>query len=233
MENQESFSSGALAFQNSLTAVPSVSETQQKKSRLLYSAVKRVADITTSIFALVLLSLLLLSVAVAIKTESNGPVFFSQMRVGKNGKTFRMYKFRSMCANAEERLKDLRHLNEKDGPIFKMANDPRITKIGRFIRRTSIDELPQLLNVIKGDMSIVGPRPPLQREVEQYAPHQLQRLAVKPGLTCYWQISGRSNLSFEEWVKLDLKYIEESSLTTDFKIVLKTFPVVLLGWGAY
>jgi lipopolysaccharide/colanic/teichoic acid biosynthesis glycosyltransferase len=177
--------------------------------------------------------LLLLSVAVAIKTESNGPVFFSQMRVGKNGKTFRMYKFRSMCANAEERLKDLRHLNEKDGPIFKMANDPRITKIGRFIRRTSIDELPQLLNVIKGDMSIVGPRPPLQREVEQYAPHQLQRLAVKPGLTCYWQISGRSNLSFEEWVKLDLKYIEESSLTTDFKIVLKTFPVVLLGWGAY
>lgn len=233
MENQESLPSGALVFQNSLTAVPSVTETLQPKSRLLYGTVKRLTDIMVSIIALALLSLFLLVVAITIKAESRGPVFFSQIRVGKDGKTFRMFKFRSMCANAEERLQDLKHLNEKDGPIFKIANDPRITKIGRFIRKTSVDELPQLLNIIKGDMSIVGPRPPLLREVEEYTPRQLQRLSVKPGLTCYWQISGRSNLSFDEWVNLDLKYIKESSLTTDFKIVLKTFPVVLFGWGAY
>lgn len=198
-----------------------------------YLFVKRFFDIVLSILALIALSPLFLVTALAIKADSKGPVIYRQWRSGKNSRPFLMYKFRSMCADADKRLKDLASLNEKDGPVFKMTNDPRVTKVGRFIRRVSIDELPQLVNILKGDMSIVGPRPPLPNEVVQYTPYQMQRLKVKPGLTCYWQIRGRSDLSFDEWIRLDLKYIEERGLWTDFKVIMRTVPVVFGGKGAY
>lgn len=201
--------------------------------RYIYRAIKRISDVVLSALALIVLSPLFLITAIAIKLDSEGPVFYSQLRVGKGGKTFKMYKFRSMCVDAEKQLDKLKDLNEKDGPVFKIANDPRVTKVGRIIRKRSIDELPQLINIIKGDMSIVGPRPPLPNEVEQYTTYQMQRLSVKPGLTCYWQISGRSDISFDEWVELDCKYIRESSVWTDIKIILKTVPAVLFGRGAY
>lgn len=210
--------------------VPPESKARGGSAYLLF---KRFSDIVLSILAAIILSPLLLLTALAIKLDSKGAVIYSQPRAGKNGKIFKMYKFRSMCEGADEKLRELRNLNEKDGPVFKMADDPRITRVGRIIRKKSIDELPQLINIIKGDMSIVGPRPPLLNEVEQYTPRQIQRLAVKPGLICYWQISGRSNLDFADWVRLDLKYISERSLWTDFKIILRTIPAVLFGWGAY
>jgi lipopolysaccharide/colanic/teichoic acid biosynthesis glycosyltransferase len=155
-------------------------------------------------------------------------VFFSQTRVGKNGKEFKMYKFRSMVSDAEERLNDLLKYNETTGAMFKMKNDPRVTKVGRFIRKTSIDELPQLWNVLKGDMSLVGPRPPLPREVEQYTEYDKQRLLVTPGCTGLWQISGRSNVGFKEMVELDLQYIRNRSILLDLKIIFKTV-LVLFG----
>ena len=204
-----------------------------EKEHSAYLLVKRFFDLVISIMALILLSPLLLITMVAIKLEDGGPVIYSQTRVGKNGKPFTFYKFRSMCVNAGEKRLDLKDLNESDGPIFKITKDPRITKVGRIIRKSSIDELPQLRNVLRGDMAIVGPRPPLLNEVAQYTPEQMHRLDVKPGLTCYWQCSGRSNLSFEKWMELDFKYIKERSLWTDFKIILKTVPAVLLGRGAY
>ena len=190
-------------------------------------------DIVIALLGLILLSPLMLVTAVLIYRGSPGPIIFKQIRVGKNGKEFLMYKFRSMYQDAESRLKELESMNEADGPVFKMAEDPRITKVGKWIRKTSIDELPQLFNVLKGDMSIVGPRPPLPREVAQYSDWAWGRLAVKPGLTCYWQISGRSDVSFEEWMKLDLKYVEEQSFWTDMEILWKTVGVVLNGKGAY
>lgn len=199
----------------------------------IYLFLKRLFDILLSTVALIVLSPLLLFIAIAIKIDSKGPAIYSQQRAGKNGKPFSMYKFRSMCVDADKRLKDLQDLNEMDGPVFKISNDPRVTRVGKLIRKSSIDELPQLINIIKGDMSIVGPRPPLLNEVAQYTPEQMHRLDVKPGLTCYWQISGRSNINFDKWVQLDLQYIQERSLWTDFKIILKTFPAVLLGKGAY
>lgn len=199
----------------------------------VWAFVKRTMDIVGVVIGLVLASPIMLVTAIAVKRCDGGPAIFGQERVGKNGKTFRMYKFRSMYQDAEDRLAELQKYNEVDGPAFKMANDPRITPVGRFIRKTSIDELPQLINILKGDMSIVGPRPPIPREVEQYTDWDWGRLAVKPGLTCYWQISGRSNLSFEEWMKLDLKYVEEQGLSTDLKIILKTVGVVFRGDGAY
>lgn len=201
--------------------------------RVVYEGLKRFSDLILSALALIVLSPLLLLVAAAIKLDSKGPAIYSQVRVGKNGKRFPMYKFRSMVFDAEERLNDLRLLNEKDGPVFKIARDPRITKVGWILRRTSMDELPQLINIVKGDMSIVGPRPPLLDETAQYTPEQMHRLDVKPGLTCYWQISGRSDLSFEEWMRLDFKYIRERSLWTDLKIIFRTVPAVLIGKGAY
>ncbi len=199
----------------------------------IYDFLKRVLDIICSGLALLVLSPVLLAVAIAVRSDG-GPAIFSQERVGKDGKTFRIYKFRSMCVNADspEMLEKLAALNEMDGPAFKIKDDPRITKVGRFIRRTSLDELPQLINIFIGDMSIVGPRPPLTSEVEQYTDYQRQRLLVKQGLTCYWQCSGRNNIRFEEWVELDLKYIRERSLWTDIKIILKTIPAVLSGDGA-
>lgn len=198
-----------------------------------YLFLKRAGDMVLSLAALVLLSPVLLVIALAIRLDSKGPAIYTQMRIGKNGKPFKMYKFRSMCVDAEKRLSEIRHLNEVDGPVFKIAKDPRITKVGRFIRKVSIDELPQLMNILKGEMSIVGPRPPLPNEVKQYTLYHRQRLNVVPGLTCYWQIGGRSNMSFEQWVALDLKYIRERSVWVDLKIILRTVPVVLFGKGAY
>lgn len=203
------------------------------KKRTIYFFIKRIFDIILSVFTIIVLLPLFIIVSAAIKADSKGPVIYAQQRAGKNGKSFTMYKFRSMCQGAESKLKDLMEQNEKDGPVFKITNDPRVTKVGRFIRKTSIDEFPQLINILKGDMSIVGPRPALLSEVEQYSAYQLQRLNVTPGLTCYWQISGRSDINFDEWVELDLKYIRECGIWTDLKIIFKTVPAVLLGRGAY
>lgn len=205
----------------------------KKKNYLMYSILKSLFDKILSALAILLTSPLLLLIAVAIKIDDPGPAIYKQTRVGKDRRTFTMYKFRSMHVNADARLEELKHLNEKDGPVFKISNDPRITRVGRFIRKFSLDEFPQFFNVFKGEMSIVGPRPPLVKEVEQYTPYQMQRLNVKPGLTCYWQVSGRSNLSFDEWVKMDIQYIQERSLWVDFKVILKTIPAVLFGRGAY
>lgn len=197
-----------------------------------YEKIKRFFDICLSAAALVVLSPLLLVIAILIYLEDKGPVIYSQTRVGKDGRAFKLYKFRSMCVDADEKLKDLQKLNERDGPVFKIRDDPRVTKVGKFIRKTCIDELPQLVNIIKGDMSIVGPRPPLPNEVEQYNSYQKQRLLVVPGLTCYWQIQKGEETTFDEWVELDLKYIKERSILLDFRLILLTFKVILSGKGA-
>lgn len=197
-----------------------------------YEKIKRFFDICLSAAALVVLSPLLLVIAILIYLEDKGPVIYSQTRIGKDGQAFKLYKFRSMCVDADEKLKDLQKLNERDGPVFKIRDDPRVTKIGKFIRKTCIDELPQLVNIIKGDMSIVGPRPPLPNEVEQYNSYQKQRLLVVPGLTCYWQIQKGEETTFDEWVELDLKYIKERSILLDFRLILLTFKVILSGKGA-
>ena len=195
----------------------------------VYLFFKRAMDIVGSLCGLIILSPVFLIVGVLIKLEDpKGKVFFSQERNGINGKTFNMYKFRSMVHNAEELLDQLQEQNEQSGPVFKIKDDPRITKVGKFIRKTSIDELPQLLNILRGDMSIVGPRPPIPREVEQYTTYQMQRLLVKPGLTCYWQVGGRNEIGFDEWVELDIKYIEERNLWIDIKLIFKTV-FVLFG----
>ena len=199
----------------------------------LYWIGRRTQDVILSSLALVALSPVMLATAIAIVADdpSAGPIF-SQERIGRNGKPFKFYKFRSMCPNAEEKLDDLLDQNEMDGPVFKIKDDPRITRVGKFIRKTSIDELPQLWNILKGDMSIVGPRPALPREVAQYTPYEWQRLYVTPGLSCYWQIAPhRNQLSFEEWMALDVKYVKERSFWVDWKIIFKTFKVCLLGHG--
>ena len=197
-----------------------------------YEKIKRFFDICLSTAALVVLSPLLLVIAILIYLEDKGPVIYSQTRIGKDGRAFKLYKFRSMCVDADEKLKDLQKLNERDGPVFKIRDDPRVTKVGKFIRKTCIDELPQLVNIIKGDMSIVGPRPPLPNEVEKYNSYQKQRLLVVPGLTCYWQIQKGEETTFDEWVELDLKYIKERSILLDFRLILLTFKVILSGKGA-
>lgn len=197
------------------------------KESILYSITKRLIDIVGSLCGIILLSPLFLIVAILIKLEDpKGKVFFAQERNGKYPKTFKMYKFRSMVHNAEELLKDLMDRNEQTGPVFKINDDPRITKVGKFIRKTSIDELPQLFNVLKGDMSLVGPRPAIPREVEQYNSYQMQRLAVKPGLTCIWQVSGRNNIGFDEWVEMDIEYIKTRNLWLDIKLIFKTVGVL-------
>ena len=170
---------------------------------------------------------------VLIKLDSEGPVFFVQQRVGLRKRLFPMFKFRSMVVDAEAKLKEIEHLNEADGPIFKIAKDPRVTRIGGFMRKTSLDELPQLINVLMGHMALVGPRPMSVRDVELFERGiQRRRFSVRPGLTCLWQISGRSNLPFEKWLELDLAYIDNWSLGLDFKILFKTIPVILKGDGA-
>ncbi len=200
----------------------------QSSGGKVYLFLKRCLDIVASIIGLICLSPIIILVAIAIKLESEGPVLFSQDRVGKYGKIFKIYKMRSMVQNAEELKEKLLEQNEMSGPMFKMKDDPRITKVGKFIRKTSIDELPQLINVIKGNMSLVGPRPSLPKEVEKFEPWMYERLAVKPGLTCYWQVMGRNNIDFEEWMKLDIKYVRERNLFLDIKLIFKTF-FVLFG----
>lgn len=199
------------------------------RSQPIYSFVKRAFDIIFSLAVFLTLSLPMALVALCICLDDpQAPPIFAQLRVGKNGKLFKIYKFRSMVANAEDLKDSLYAKNEMDGPVFKIKDDPRITRIGRFIRKTCIDELPQFFNVLRGDMSIVGPRPPLPQEVEQYTAYQRQRLSVTPGLTCYWQVQPcRNSLSFEEWVELDLRYIRERSLLTDGKIIFQTVGAVL------
>ena len=197
------------------------------KESILYSVTKRLIDIVGSLCGIILLSPLFLIVAILIKLEDpKGKVFFAQERNGRYPKTFKMYKFRSMVHNAEDLLKDLMDRNEQTGPVFKINDDPRITKVGKFIRKTSIDELPQLFNVLKGDMSLVGPRPPIPHEVDQYNSYQMQRLAVKPGLTCIWQVSGRNNIGFDEWVEMDIEYIKTRNLWLDIKLIFKTVGVL-------
>jgi len=207
---------------------------QKIDSRIVYHFVKRVIDIVGSSLGLLVLSPLFLIIGFLIKKEdSGGPIFFYQDRVGKDGKIFKMYKFRSMCVDAEDRLLMLLEHNEVEGYMFKIKDDPRITNIGKFIRKTSIDELPQLLNVFKGDMSLVGPRPPLIREFNEYSNYDKQRLFVKPGCTGLWQVSGRNDLSFSQMVNLDLNYIENLSIWQDLIIIFKTFSVILSSKGAY
>jgi exopolysaccharide biosynthesis polyprenyl glycosylphosphotransferase len=202
-----------------------MSKTEQK--------IKRGIDIFVSFVGLIILFPVFLIVALIIKLTSPGPVFFKQERVGKNRLRFACYKFRSMYKDAEKRQKELEHLNEVSGPVFKMKNDPRITPFGRFVRKSSLDELPQLINVLKGEMSLVGPRPPTPQEVENYTQRELRRLEVTPGITCIWQVSGRSEIPFDKWVDMDIEYIDNQSLWLDFKILLKTIPAVLSGRGAY
>lgn len=196
-------------------------------------AVKRAIDLLLPLIALPIVVPLGLLIGIAIKLDSEGPMLFKQTRVGKGGKPFTLYKFRSMFKDADEMVSGLDQLNEAAGPTFKIRKDPRITKVGSLLRKSSLDELPQIINVLKGEMSLVGPRPPLPREVEKYNSHQLGRLAVKPGLTCLWQIRGRSNIPFDEWVELDLEYIRNQSLWLDFKILFRTIPAVLRGTGAW
>lgn len=198
-----------------------------------YWVLRRAQDIVFSLLALILLAPLALVISLAIVLDSPGDgAIFRQRRVGRDGKLFWLYKFRTMCPDAEKRLNELLKLNQMDGPVFKIKGDPRITRVGRFLRKTSLDELPQLLNVLRGDMSIVGPRPALPREVELYSDYQRQRLYVTPGLSCYWQITPhRNEMSFDEWVALDLKYIQERSFWVDWKIIFLTVRAMFMKYG--
>ena len=199
-----------------------------------YRLIKRLFDVCASFTALVLLSPMFLVVAIAIKAEdSQGKVFYSQIRVGKGGKRFKMYKFRSMVSNADELLKTLISENDVDGAMFKMKLDPRVTKVGSFIRKYSIDELPQLVNVLKGNMSLVGPRPPLEREVKEYTDYDKQRLYVKPGCTGLWQATVRNSVGFDEMVRLDLIYVQKRSLKFDLWIIFRTVKIMFRPNGAY
>lgn len=203
------------------------------RTKRFYWMGRRAQDIFFSLLALIILAVPMLIIALVIWIDSPGasPIF-SQDRVGRDGRVFKFYKFRSMVPNAEAKLHEVLEQNEMDGPVFKMKNDPRITRVGRFIRKTSIDELPQLINILKGDMSIVGPRPALPREVAEYGEYEMQRLYVTPGLTCYWQIQpNRNELTFDEWMDLDLKYIQDRSFWLDWKLIILTIVAVLKMYG--
>lgn len=224
------------SFQSSSSVKPSIKMIDESKlnHKNMYRIIKRILDIMGSLFGLLFLSPLFLIVALLMKREEpHGPIFFSQMRIGKDEKQFKMFKFRSMCIDAEEKLEELLDHNEVDGAMFKIKDDPRVTKVGKFIRKTSIDELPQLWNVLKGEMSLVGPRPPLIREVAEYSEYDKQRLLVKPGCTGAWQVSGRNDVGFEEMVQLDIDYIDNLSLWNDIKIVFKTVGVIFKPNSAY
>ena len=198
-----------------------------------FDLMKRFTDIAVASLILLLFLPVIPVIVLLINLDSPGPILFRQKRVGKDGREFDFFKFRSMHLGAENVIAALRPLSGVEGPVFKIKEDPRITGTGRFLRRSSLDELPQLLNVLKGDMSIVGPRPNLPSEVSQYLPWQRRRLDVTPGITCYWQIAGRSHIGFQEWMRLDLEYIRSRSLVTDMKIMLKTIPAVIARKGAY
>ena len=202
------------------------------KKNVGYFIIKRIIDTIGAICGILLMSPVMIVVGIWIKLDSKGPVFFAQNRIGQDGKKFKMYKFRSMCMDAECLLDKLKDENEMSGPMFKIKEDPRVTKIGRFIRRTSIDELPQLFNILKGQMSLVGPRPSLPKEVVQFTSFQKQRLIAKPGLTCYWQVRGRSDISFKEWMEMDVEYIEERNTWIDIKLIFKTVGVLFGDEGA-
>ncbi len=202
------------------------------KKKPFYSFIKRLIDFIGALLGIILLSWLFVILAILVKCTSKGPVFYVSQRVGKNGKLFRFYKFRSMRVGADDELGRLLQYNETKGITFKMKDDPRVTKFGKFLRKTSLDELPQFFNILNGSMSIVGPRPATPREVEQYDDYQRQRLMVKQGLTCIWQCSGRSNTTFEEQINMDLTYINKRGFFYDIWLVIKTFFAVLFGKGA-
>lgn len=206
---------------------------EQLRSKRNYWMLRRAQDIVFSAIALVVLAPFMVFIALAIYIDDpHGSPIFTQTRCGKDGKPFKFYKFRSMCIDAEDKLTALLKENEMDGPAFKMKDDPRITRVGRIIRKTSLDELPQLWNILKGDMSIVGPRPALPREVEKYDSYQKQRLYITPGLTCYWQIQpSRNEISFDDWIAMDIKYIQERSFLVDWKIIFQTFGAVFRAQG--
>jgi len=207
---------------------PHITPEEATRGKEKYWAIRRTQDVILSVLALVVLfvPMLLIGLLIVIDSPGANPIFV-QKRMGKDGKPFRFYKFRTMVPDAEERLKDLVDLNEAKGPAFKIEKDPRITRVGRLLRKSSLDELPQLLNVLKGEMSIVGPRPPLPDEYAQYGDYEKQRLFITPGLTCYWQIQpNRNDIPFEDWVALDVKYIRERSFLTDWKLIFKTFAVM-------
>lgn len=222
-------------MESTISAAPQISIDQEKtlRSHRCYWVLRRAQDIVFSLLALILLAPLALLISLAIVLDSPGDgAIFRQRRVGRDGKLFWLYKFRTMCPDAEEQLNELLSQNQMDGPVFKIKGDPRITRVGRFLRKTSLDELPQLLNVLRGDMSIVGSRPALPREVELYSDYQRQRLYVTPGLSCYWQIAPhRNEMSFDEWVALDLKYIQERSFWVDWKIIFLTVRAMLMKYG--
>lgn len=204
------------------------------KPKPVYDFLKRIFDFLFSLIAIILLSPIFLIILIMIKIDDpKGSVIYVSDRVGKNGKIFKFYKFRSMCTDADTKYSDLLCTNETGGPTFKMKDDPRVTRVGKFIRKTSLDELPQLFNIIKGDMSFIGPRPPMLREVESYPDYPMERLSVLGGLSCYWQIMGRSSIDFKGMIELDLKYIKERSIITDVKILFLTIPAVFKGDGAY
>ena len=200
---------------------------------LCYLAAKRLVDILGATAALVIAGPIMLIAAIAIRIDSPGPIFFWQYRLGQHGIPFRFYKFRSMSVNAPSVRDSLADMNEATGPVFKIRRDPRVTRVGRLIRKYSVDELPQLFHVLTGAMSLVGPRPPIPAEVENYEPWQRERLAVKPGLTCIWQVSGRSDIGFQDWVRLDIQYVRTRNLWLDIKLLLQTIPAVITGRGAY
>ena len=222
-------------MESTISAAPQISIDREKtlRSHRCYWVLRRAQDIVFSLLALILLAPLALLISLAIVLDSPGDgAIFRQRRVGRDGKLFWLYKFRTMCPDAEEQLNELLSQNQMDGPVFKIKGDPRITRVGRFLRKTSLDELPQLLNVLQGDMSIVGPRPALPREGELYSDYQRQRLYVTPGLSCYWQIAPhRNEMSFDEWVALDLKYIQERSFWVDWKIIFLTVRAMLMKYG--
>lgn len=206
---------------------------QAQNQRYVYRFFKRMLDIIASVIGLIVLSPVFLIVSLAIKAEDRGPIFYSQVRLGKGQRPFKMYKFRSMIVDADKKLEKLLKQNEVEGAMFKMKEDPRITRVGRFTRKHSLDELPQLLNVLAGDMSLVGPRPPLEREVADYSEHDKQRLIVKPGCTGLWQVTARNDVDFSGMVDLDLQYIEKSGLMFDMIILFKTIGIVFKPNGAY
>ena len=222
-------------MESTISAAPQISIDREKtlRSHRRYWVLRRAQDIVFSLLALILLAPLALLISLAIVLDSPGDgAIFRQRRVGRDGKLFWLYKFRTMCPDAEEQLNELLSQNQMDGPVFKIKGDPRITRVGRFLRKTSLDELPQLLNVLQGDMSIVGPRPALPREVELYSDYQRQRLYVTPGLSRYWQIAPhRNEMSFDEWVALDMKYIQERSFWVDWKIIFLTVRAMLMKYG--